>query len=277
MEQGNYWYEYPRPAVTTDCVIFGFDGGELKVLLIERNIEPYNGYWALPGGFIDMNEDAETCARRKLREETALENVYIEQLFTFSSVDRDPRYRVISIAYYALVKLSDYPARAGSGAGHVQWFPLSEVPVLAFDHAGILEMAKQRLKGKIKYQPIGFELLPEKFTLPELHKLYEMVLETPLDRRNFRKKMLSFNLLIDSNEWAKGAPNRAAKLYRFDKQKYEELSKNGFYLDCEHVGTSKNFVRHAELVSASPENKEIAGQARNEASVKSIVFRSSHI
>ena len=235
MEQEKYGYEYPRPAVTTDCVIFGFDGGELKVLLIERNIEPYKDYWALPGGFINMDEDAETCARRKLQEETALEHVYIEQLFTFSSVGRDPRYRVISIAYYALVKLSDYPAQAGSGAGHVKWFPLSEVPALAFDHAAILEMAKQRLKGKIKYQPIGFELLPEKFTLPELHRLYEMILEISIDRRNFRKKMLGFNLLIDHNEWVKGAPNRAAKLYSFDKRKYEELSKIGFYFDCEHI------------------------------------------
>ena len=235
MEQEKYLYEYPRPAVTTDCVIFGFDEDELKVLLIERDIEPYKGFWALPGGFIDINEDAETCARRKLREETALENIYIEQLFTFSSVDRDPRYRVISIAYYALVKLSDYSARAGSCVGHVKWFPLSKIPILAFDHAEILETAKQRLKGKIKYQPVGFELLPEKFTLPELHRLYEIVLETSIDRRNFRKKMLGFNLLIDHNEFVKGAPNRAAKIYSFNKRKYEELSENGFYFDCEHI------------------------------------------
>ncbi len=235
MEQNKYIYEYPRPAVTTDCVIFGFDGGELKVLLIERGIEPYKDYWALPGGFINMDEDAETCARRKLRDETALENIFIEQLFTFSNVDRDPRHRVISIAYYALVKLSDYHAQAGTGANNVKWFPLSEVPSLAFDHAGILETARQRLKGKIKYQPIGFELLPEKFTLPELHKLYEIILGISIDRRNFRKKMLGFNLLIDHNELVKGAPNRAAKLYSFNRQKYEELSKNGFYFDCEHI------------------------------------------
>jgi 8-oxo-dGTP diphosphatase len=228
-----YIYDYPRPAVTTDCVIFGFDKEELKVLLIERDIEPYKACWALPGGFLDMNEEAETCARRKLKEETALENLYIEQLYTFSSVDRDPRYRVISIAYYALVKLSDYHAQAGTGAGKAQWFPLQEIPGLAFDHADILETAKQRLKGKIKYQPIGFELLPEKFTFPELHQLYETVLQTPLDRRNFRKKMLSFNLLIDLNEFVTGAPNRAAKLYSFDKQKYEELSQKGFYFELQ--------------------------------------------
>jgi 8-oxo-dGTP diphosphatase len=224
-------YDYPRPAVSTDCVIFGFDKEELKVLLIERGIDPYQGCWALPGGFLDMNEDAETCARRKLKEETALENLYMEQLYTFSSVDRDPRYRVVSIAYCALVKLSDYQVKIGTNTNKAQWFPLTKIPELAFDHADILETAQQRLKGKIKYQPIGFELLPEKFTLPELHQLYETVLQTSLDRRNFRKKMLSFNLLIDLNVLATGAPNRAAKLYSFDKEKYEELSRNGFYFE----------------------------------------------
>jgi 8-oxo-dGTP diphosphatase len=231
MTTQTYVYDYPRPAVTTDCVIFGFDKEELKVLLIERDIEPYKACWALPGGFLDMDEEAEACARRKLKEETALENLYMEQLYTFSSVDRDPRYRVISIAYYALVKLSDYHAQAGTDTSKAQWFPLQEVPKLAFDHTDILEIARQRLKGKIKYQPIGFELLPEKFTFPELHQLYETVLQTPLDRRNFRKKMLSFNLLTDLNIFATGAPNRSAKLYSFDKQKYEELSQKGFYFE----------------------------------------------
>lgn len=232
MEQpGSYIYEYPRPAVTTDCVIFGFDEGELKILLIERGIEPYKGRWALPGGFLDMNEDAETCARRKLLEETCLSDLFMEQLYTFSAVERDPRYRVVSIAYYALVKLSDYEAQAGTDTANIKWFPLSEVPDLAFDHQEILKMAIERLKGKIKYQPIGFELLPEEFTLPELHQLYETVLQTKLDRRNFRKKMLSFGLLIDKNEFLSGAPNRAPKLYSFDKEKYEKLSEDGFYFE----------------------------------------------
>ncbi|MDR2919010.1 MAG: NUDIX hydrolase [Tannerella sp.] len=229
--QGKYTYEYPRPAVTTDCVIFGFDEGELKVLLIERGIEPYLGKWALPGGFIDMDEDAESCARRKLVQETGLENIYMEQLYTFSDVDRDPRYRVISIAYYALVKLSDYHAHAGTDATNIQWFSISDVPELAFDHARILELAKDRLKGKIKYQPIGFELLPEKFTMPDLHHLYETVLQTELDDRNFRKKILGYDLLIDLKEVQRGARNRAPKLYSFDKSRYEELSKTGFYFE----------------------------------------------
>ncbi|MCD7899978.1 MAG: NUDIX hydrolase [Bacteroides sp.] len=229
--QTPYIYEYPRPAVTTDCVIFGFDEGELKVLLIERGIEPYLGKWALPGGFLNMDEDAETCSRRILQKETGLDNIFMEQLYTFSSVERDPRYRVISIAHFALVRKSDYNAMAGLDTTTVRWFDLSEVPELAFDHKAILDMAKDRLRGKIKYQPIGFELLPERFTMPDLHRLYETILQESLDRRNFRKKMLSFNILVDTGEVQRGAQNRAPKLYCFDKQKYDELTQKGFYFE----------------------------------------------
>lgn len=229
--EGKYIYEYPRPAVTTDCVIFGFDGDELKVLLIKRGIEPFKNYWALPGGFIELDEDADTCAKRKLEQETGLDEIFMEQLYTFSSVDRDPRYRVISIAYYALVKLSDFRPKAGVDTFQVEWFPLSAIPAIAFDHEQILEKAVTRLKGKIKYKPIGFELLPEKFTMPELLHLYQIVLQLKLDDRNFRKKILSYNLLIDTGEVQKGARNRAPKLYRFDKERYEALSKQGFYFE----------------------------------------------
>jgi len=231
MEQNQYIYEYPRPAVTTDCVIFGFDKGELKVLLVERGIEPYKGKWALPGGFINMEEDADACALRILKKETCLENIFMEQLYTFSGVDRDPRYRVISIAYYALVKLSDYNPEVGLDTSNINWFPISEIPELAFDHSKILYSAQERLKGKIKYQPIGFELLPERFTLPELHQLYETVLGVSLDRRNFRKKMLSFDFLVDENDFQRGARNRAPKIYSFNKKRYEELSEKGFYFE----------------------------------------------
>ncbi len=227
----SYTYEYPRPAVTTDCVIFGFEEGELKILLIERAIEPFKDMWALPGGFIDMDEDTETCARRKLKQETCLENIYMEQLYTFSAVDRDPRYRVVSIAYYALVKLANYAAQAGQDTSRVRWFPLTELPSLAFDHQEILKVATERLKGKIRYQPIGFELLPERFTLPDLHRLYETVLQTSLDRRNFRKKILGTGLLIDHHEVKSEAPHKAPKIYSFDKRKYEELSERGFYFE----------------------------------------------
>jgi len=222
----SYTYEYPRPAVTTDCVIFGFDESELKILLIEREIAPFKNCWALPGGFIDMDEDAETCARRKLKQETCLENIFMEQLFTFTAVDRDPRYRVISIAYYALVKLADYMAKAGMDTVRVQWFPLTKVPPLAFDHREILNVAIDRLKGKLSYQPIGFELLPERFTFPDLHRLYETVLQTKLDRRNFRKKILSTGLLIDHHKLKDNVPHKAPKLYSFDKRKYLRHSGN---------------------------------------------------
>ncbi len=230
-QEGKYRYEYPRPAVTTDCVIFGFDEGELKVLMIERSIEPFIGKWALPGGFVGEEETAEECAKRILQKETCLENIYMEQLYSFSDIKRDPRFRVISIAYYALVKLSDYNAQAGTDTTNIKWFSISDIPDLAFDHANILEVAKERLKGKIKYQPIGFELLPEKFTLPDLLHLYETVLLTKLDDRNFRKKILSYGLLSDTGEKQRGARNRAPKLYCFDKQRYKELTKTGFYFE----------------------------------------------
>ncbi len=223
-----YSYEYPRPAVTTDCVIFGFDEGELKVLLIERGIEPFKGRWAFPGGFLNMEENCDTGARRELYEETGMKDVFIEQLYTFSDVDRDPRGRVLTVAYFALVKLSEYKIAAGDDASNVNWFPVSAVPPLAFDHDTMLQMALNRLRGKIRYQPIGFELLPEKFTIPQLQNLYETVLEQPLDRRNFRKKILATGLLIDHNESVKGVPHKGARYYSFDKNKYKELSEHGF-------------------------------------------------
>lgn len=229
--QGKYVYEYPRPAVTTDCTIFGFDEGELKVLLIERSIEPFLGKWALPGGFVGLEETAEECAKRILHKETCLDNIFMEQLYTFSEVDRDPRFRIISIGYYALVKLTDYEAKAGLDASNVKWFGFNEIPELAFDHAIILDKALERLKGKIKYQPIGFELLPEKFTLPDLRHLYEVILQTSLDDRNFRKKILNFGLLKDTGEMQRGARNRAPKLYSFDRERYIDLTKKGFYFE----------------------------------------------
>ncbi len=228
METNKFCYEYPRPAVTTDCVIFGFDEGELKVLLIERGIEPYKGRWAFPGGFLNMDENSDECARRELFEETGLENVFIEQLYSFSDVDRDPRGRVITISYYALIKLADYKIQAGDDAEKAKWFPISKVPTLAFDHDRILRIAMNRLRGKIRYQPIGFELLNEKFTIPELQNLYEIILEAQLDRRNFRKKILATGLLIDHKESVKGVPHKGARYFSFDKKKYKELSERGF-------------------------------------------------
>jgi 8-oxo-dGTP diphosphatase len=221
-------YQHPRPALTVDCVVFGFDEGELKVLLIERGQEPFKGRWALPGGFVRVDETLEAAARRELAEETGLANVFLEQLYTFSEVDRDPRERVVSVAHYALVKLSDHRARAATDAANAQWFPVSKPPKLAFDHAKILRSGLARLQGKVRYQPIGFELLPRKFTLSQLQHLYEAVLETQLDKRNFRKKVLSFGLLIPLNETQMVGRHRPAQLFRFDAEEYETLKKRGF-------------------------------------------------
>lgn len=221
-------YQYPRAALTVDCVVFGFDDGELKILLIERGLEPFKGRWALPGGFVRVEETVDDAARRELLEETGLKNVFLEQLYTFGELERDPRERVVSVAYYALVKLSDHRAKAATDAANAQWFPVSKLPKLAFDHADILRSALARLQGKVRYQPIGFELLPGKFTLSQLQHLYEAVLETELDKRNFRKKVLSFDLLVPLKETQMMGRHRPAQLFQFDIDKYEKLRKKGF-------------------------------------------------
>jgi 8-oxo-dGTP diphosphatase len=223
-----YTYEYPRGALTVDCVVFGLDDDELKVMLIQRALPPYEGRWALPGGFVHLDETLEEAARRELAEETGLERVYLEQLYTFGAVERDPRERVISVAYYALVQLREHRVFAATDAREAAWFGLDDVPSLAFDHAEILTMARERLRAKVRYQPIGFELLPRKFTLSQLQRLYEIVLERTLDKRNFRKRVLGLDLLIETDEVEKDVAHRAARLYRFDERKYRRLVKAGF-------------------------------------------------
>ncbi len=227
----SYTYEYPRPALTVDCVVFGVDQENLKVLLIQRDLDPFEGKWALPGGFVHVDEPLEEAARRELEEETGIRRLYLEQLYTFDEVHRDPRERVISVAYYALVNLRDHRIQAATDARDVAWFSVSEVQKLAFDHDLILEVALQRLKGKVRYQPIGFELLPSRFTLSQLQHLYETVLEQPLDKRNFRRKVLKTELLEACDEVEKDVAHRAARLYRFDKKKYKELSRHGFLFE----------------------------------------------
>ena len=221
-------YQYPRAALTVDCVVFGFDEGDLKILLIERGLDPFKGRWALPGGFVRVEETVDAAARRELAEEAGLTNIFLEQLYTFGEVNRDPRERVVSVGYYALVKLSEHEAKAATDAANAKWFPVSKVPKLAFDHADILATAVERLKGKVRYQPIGFELLPPKFTLSQLQHLYEAVLRTELDKRNFRKKVLSFGLLVPLRETQMLGRHRPAQLFRFDADKYEKLRKHGF-------------------------------------------------
>jgi 8-oxo-dGTP diphosphatase len=221
-------YQYARAALTVDCVVFGLDEADLKVLLIERGLEPFKGKWALPGGFVRVEETLEEAARRELEEEAGLKQVFLEQLYTFGAVVRDPRERVVSVAYYALVKLAAHETRAATDAADARWFALSKMPKLAFDHAEILATALRRLKAKVRYEPIGFELLPPKFTLSQLQHLYEAVLETELDKRNFRKKVLSYGLLISLKEQQLTGRHRPAQLYRFDDDKYEKLKKRGF-------------------------------------------------
>lgn len=193
-----YRYKYPHPAVSTDCVVFGFDGYEIKVLLIERGIEPYKGMLAFPGGFMHIDETAEECAIRELKEETGLEISNIKQLGAFSGVNRDPRERVVTIAFYALAKQSE--VIGGDDAAAAQWVSINDVPPLAFDHDYILRQAMQRIRHDIHFEPIGFGLLNEEFTIAELQRLYEAILGIRFDRRNFYKKIMQTGILQDANE-----------------------------------------------------------------------------
>lgn len=228
-DEKKYCYKYPHPAVTTDCVIFGFDGQQLKVLLIKRGIDPYKGHWAFPGGFLRMDETAEQGALRELKEETGLENAFVEQLGAFSEVKRDPRERVITIAFFALVNISD--VKGGDDAAEADWFRIDDMPTLAFDHDHILRVAQKLLREKIHFEPIGFELLPKVFTMPQLQTLYEAILDVKFDRRNFARKFLTLGLLdmADPNQERNGT--RTPVLYRFNAEKYQEMKQRGFRLE----------------------------------------------
>ena len=223
--------DYFKSAVTVDNVIFGFDDGDLKILLIKRGEAPHEGVWALPGHFVREEEDLVSAANRVLDELTGLKNVYLEQVKTFGRVDRHSFGRVITVAYYSLVKISDYKINVQSTvAKKAKWHSISSEKNLAFDHNEILEACFSQLKSSVRIRPIGFELLPPKFTLTQLQHLYEAILdlENGLDKRNFRKKILSMNLLVDLNEMQEGVAHRPAKLYKFDKEKYEQFVSDGY-------------------------------------------------
>lgn len=236
MEEGKYCYKYPHPAVTTDCVVFGFDGKRLNILLIERGGEPFKGCWAFPGGFMNIDETAEQGAMRELCEETGLKLEYLKQFGTFTAVNRDPRERVITIAFYALARKSD--VQGGDDAAKAQWFPIEEVPPLAFDHDYILRKATEQLKKDIHFEPIGFGLLDEQFTMPELQRLYESILGVHFDRRNFYKKMLQTGILEEAEttdesdsqaseqSCCEEPRRRKGTKFSFNKERYERLKED---------------------------------------------------
>lgn len=238
-KKGQYTYEYPHPTVTADCVVFGYDGKELRVLLIKRGAEKeasttaYVGEWALPGGFLDVEQDKTIAhtAQRELKEETGLKLGIkdFKEAATFSDIKRDPRERVITIAHYALVKLSE--VQADTDADKADWFSLSNIPHLAFDHDKILRVAFSRMKQDIHFEPVGFELLPEVFTLPQLQHLYESILEVKFDRRNFANKMKHFGMLSEVSIDTPRHGTRTPIKYRFNKENYERLKSNGFQLE----------------------------------------------
>jgi 8-oxo-dGTP diphosphatase len=223
--------EFFHAAFSVDNVVFGFDESDLKVLLIYRGAEPFKGKWALPGDLVYLKENLEIAAQRVLYDLTGLDNIFMQQFHTFGNVSRHPFGRVITVAYYALIKIGDYDINASSWAEQAKWFSVNDLPDLAFDHDEILEFAKQSFMEKARRQPIGFELLPKQFTLTQIQHLFEAILESKFDTRNFRKKILSMNLLIDTKELEKGKANRPAALYKFDLKKYEKLQSSGFTFD----------------------------------------------
>ncbi len=210
----SYTYQYPHPAVTTDVILFTIHEERLELLLIRRGAEPFKGRWALPGGFVNIDEDLADCAKRELEEEAGITGVYLEQLNTFGAPDRDPRGRVISVAYYALVPRERLAIRAASDAEAVAWFPCSALPPLAFDHESIVALAYERLSAKLEYSTIALQFMPERFTLTQLQSVYEVVLGRKLDKRNFRKRILALKCIEDSGERLRQVNYRPAKLYQ---------------------------------------------------------------
>ena len=204
--------EYPKLSVTTDIVIFSIINNDLKVLLVKRGVVPFKGKWALPGGFVKMEEDIEQCAKRELLEETGVTENYLEQLYTFGDPKRDPRGRVITVAYFALINAEKVSLNPTTDVSEAKWFSCSKLPILSFDHKKIIDYALQRIKWKFEYTPIAFSLLPKKFTMTQLQKIYEIVFKKKFDKRNFRKKVLSFDIL-KQEEIKKGVSYRPPQLY----------------------------------------------------------------
>ncbi len=219
--------------VAVDAIVFGYSKNDgLSVLLIKRKYEPFKNSWAIPGGFVLENENLEQAVRRELLEETGISVNYLEQLYSFGEPNRDPRQRVISIAYFALVNSKRFATlKASTDAEEAQWFGIGKLPALAFDHKKILQVAIERLKAKVRYEPIGFELLDREFAFSDLEKLYSILLDKPIDRRNFTKKILSLDILEDTGKLASIGVGRPSKVYQFNKKRYNHLQKEGIYFE----------------------------------------------
>lgn len=220
--------------VAVDAIVFGYSKADgVSVLLIQRKYEPFKGGWAIPGGFVLETESLEEAAERELEEETGIKVNYLEQLYTFGEPQRDPRQRIISVAYFGLVKAAQYQElKASTDAENAKWFNIKRLPSLAFDHKHILTIAIERLRAKIRYQPIGFELLDKKFPFSDLEKLYTALLDREMNRRNFSKKILSFDFLEETGELSKSeGKGRPSKMYQFNQKRYKELLKEGFHFE----------------------------------------------
>jgi len=217
---------HDKMLIAVDCIILGFDGKDLKALLVKRGFQPELGNWSLMGGFVTKEESVDAAAFRVLEVLTGIKNIYLEQLYSFGGVNRDPGGRVVSIAYFALIKLDDYTP-ALMKEHNAKWFAAKRIPAMIFDHKKMILMAKERLRQKAANHPIGFELLPEKFTLPQLQNLYEAIYETSFDKRNFSRKILSLNILIKLDEKEKLLSKKGAFYYRFDYKKYKKLEHEG--------------------------------------------------
>ncbi len=218
-------------SISIDCVIFGFNKNHLQILLIKRPNDPQKGQWALPGGFINEDENLDDSAQRILSELTGVNNIFMDQVHTFGAVDRYPLRRVITINYFALVKSANFTFTPSEETAETAWFPISEISNLPFDHNKIVDYSLNQLRRKIKHTPIGFELLPKKFSLTELQALYETILGKELDKRNFRKKFIKMNLLVDLKEKQTKVAHRAASLYKFDDEIYHSMKEKGFNFD----------------------------------------------
>lgn len=226
-DQKDYYLQPNKMYVATDCIIFGFDEGKIRLLIFKRRVEPNKNHWSLIGSFVKLDEDVNEAAQRVLKEITGLDNIFMEELRTYGAADRDPGYRCISIAQYALIRINDYDRELVDKHG-AHWYDIDKIPDLVLDHNQMVTDALERLKQKARYQPIGFELLPEKFTIPQLQQLYEAIYQKELDARNFRKKVLSHNVLIKLDQKDKTTSRRGAFLYKFDHKTYKKLLKSGY-------------------------------------------------